>query len=532
MLADGSLELASLPLLLAALWTASETALTPPTRRALILISAMVAIPLVQLIPLPAWLWTSLPGRADLVTAFTLTGRDLPWMPLSLAPGATWFSALSLLPPVAVFLATALLGWRQRRVLSLVIIALALVSVFLGLLQVAQGPWTALRFYRPTHVDDAVGFFANRNHFAALLYVVTLLVIAWAIDIGARVRGEGAQTANAVMISLLIAAFIIVVLLLAGQTVARSRAGIALMIAGLIGAFGLAMSDRRAAVSGGQAAKLMLAAVALVAVFAAQYALFRVFQRFEADPLADARFVIARNTIAAAMAYMPFGSGLGSFATVYSLFEKPQDLIAYAYVNHAHNDVLQVWMEAGVAGAGLILGFLLWFGWRVVSVWRAGDDRGMAIDRLLAKAATIAIALLLLHALVDYSLRTSAMMVVFAFLCALLVDPPARHDPAEAEAEQGEERRERHHRHRHREPRSPAPAPAPAPAPTPRWAMPESPLADERGAAPAPRPERDTAAQWPGDWKTTLRERSAERAPSKPAPKPPFIPPQEPDKPA
>jgi hypothetical protein len=33
------------------------------------------------------------------------------------------------------------------------------------------------------------------------------------------------------------------------------------------------------------------------------------------------------------------------------------------------------------------------------------------------------------HSLVDYPLRTSAMMVILAFSCALLIDPPAGEQP-------------------------------------------------------------------------------------------------------
>jgi hypothetical protein len=37
------------------------------------------------------------------------------------------------------------------------------------LLQVAQGP-RLLRLFAVTNLSEAVGFFANRNHFAALLF--------------------------------------------------------------------------------------------------------------------------------------------------------------------------------------------------------------------------------------------------------------------------------------------------------------------------------------------------------------------------
>ena len=58
-------------------------------------------------------------------------------MPISVSPQATWSSFLSLLPPLAIFFAAIQLSYRERRALSLAIVAFAVVSSFLGLLQVA-----------------------------------------------------------------------------------------------------------------------------------------------------------------------------------------------------------------------------------------------------------------------------------------------------------------------------------------------------------------------------------------------------------
>lgn len=54
--------------------------------------------------------------------------------------------------------------------MSLVVIGIGPASVLLGFLQVAQGPSSPLRLFEFTNLTEAVGFFANRNHFSALLY--------------------------------------------------------------------------------------------------------------------------------------------------------------------------------------------------------------------------------------------------------------------------------------------------------------------------------------------------------------------------
>ena len=76
-------------------------------------------LPLLQLVRLPPMLWTLLPGRGAFAAAYREANISLPWLPISLDPAATWRSFLALAPPVAVFLATALLGFRTRRNLSL-----------------------------------------------------------------------------------------------------------------------------------------------------------------------------------------------------------------------------------------------------------------------------------------------------------------------------------------------------------------------------------------------------------------------------
>ena len=181
-LSDAILQLLAIPLLLVCLWKLFEVPLTRQMRLALWFCLAIAILPLIQLVPLPPWLWTALPNRQPSAETFDILGRAVPWMPISVSPQATWLSALSLVPPLAIFLGTLLLAYRERRLLSLVVIAVGIVSVFVGLIQVAQGEQSPLRFFEITNPTEAVGFFANRNHFAALLYCLMLFAVAWTVQ--------------------------------------------------------------------------------------------------------------------------------------------------------------------------------------------------------------------------------------------------------------------------------------------------------------------------------------------------------------
>jgi len=233
-LSDAILQLLSIPPLLVSLWQslrtqAGERRTNPLFSWGLAFCAALVSIPLVQLVPLPPAIWTMLPNRQAVVEAFELVGGDLPWMPISVSPEATWLSALSLIPPVAVFLSTQLLSYAERRLMSLIVLAIGLVSVFLGLLQVAQGPTSPLRFFAITNTSDVVGFFANRNHFAALVYALILLAACWATDAVFRARASfNLKVHDTTAIAAAVMSVAIIIVLLSAEAMARSRAGVAL----------------------------------------------------------------------------------------------------------------------------------------------------------------------------------------------------------------------------------------------------------------------------------------------------------------
>ena len=394
---------------------------------------AIVLVPLIQLVPLPPALWTLLPHRAPLIASFDglghglsgdgLSGNGLPWLPISVSPNATWLSVAALLPTLAVFFGTILLGYRERRLLSLGVVAFGIVSAFLGLLQIAQGPASRLRFFSATNLSEAVGFFANRNHFAAFLYVVLLFAAVWAIDIGFAVGPwRDRRIFEARSIVTITASFLAIVILLAAEAMARSRAGMMLTMVSLVGVYGLVLTDRRRRTLSSTPLNFLFAAAGTAFILVVQFALYRVLARFNTDPLDDLRLQFARTTIEAAWAYMPFGAGMGTFVPVYGMFEKPQDLFAHVYINHAHDDVLELWLETGIFGIALMAAFAAWFVSRAAKIWRYASVGANEFDRSLARAATIAVALIVAHSFLDYPLRTAAMTAILAFACGLMVE--------------------------------------------------------------------------------------------------------------
>ncbi|MBL8883957.1 MAG: O-antigen ligase family protein [Hyphomicrobium sp.] len=388
---------------------------------------ALAAVPLIQLVPLPAAVRSLLPGSSWIAESYRLIGRDAPWWPVSLVPEATWISFLSLIAPIALFLSVLQLDYRERRYLVLVFIGFALLSVFLGVMQLAQGVNSPLRFYEITNTTEAVGLFANRNHYAALLYCATLLTASFAISAAGRLQTAdrpGAWTRfGSGRVLMLTGVLIVFIALVMAQAMARSRAGIIFTVAGLFGVLGLAMTDRRSRVSGAGAARVVIGAAVVAVVLSLQYTLIRIIERFTDDPIEQTRLIISSKTLDAAKSFLPFGAGTGTFVPVYGLFETPED-VRYFYANHAHNDVAESLLESGALSFALMTAFAIFLARRTYVTWRGpGDEAAGDLDLGLIKAASLALLFLALHSLVDYPLRTSAGATVAALCCGLLLTP-------------------------------------------------------------------------------------------------------------
>ena len=368
-----------------------------------------LALPLLQLLPLPFSVWDTNPQRHAIATEWLLAGVTA-YPHVSLQPVAVERALWSLLPASALFVSVLSLPSTQQRRLLMLAVALAVISVVLGIAQMADGPDSALRFYANTNPTEAVGFFANRNHLATLLVMALPLAIghtAWLVS--ERFAGRPVSPL------LIIGGIGLAVLLILGIALARSRAGLILgMLAVLLSLpVVLSLRDRR----GMRRAVMIIVSVGLV--LSVQFALFGILQRLDKDPLDDGRWEFARITAQAAAQHAPFGSGLGTFRKAFQPFEaQSPEGQGDAVVNHAHNDYVELWLEGGWPFAVLFaigLSAFLIVSWRT---WRRHPEMP-ARDLLLMRMAWVAVLLPLLHSLGDYPLRTTANMSVFALMVAV-----------------------------------------------------------------------------------------------------------------
>ena len=390
----------------------------PWPRPALAFAVALLILPALQLIPLPPAIWRGLPGREIEAAAVDLALIDLAgagqkWMPWTVSPPRTLAGLLALLVPAAAVVVTALASPRSRRYAMAAIALMALVSAAVGAGQLAGGAHSALRFYSSSHVEDLTGFQANRNSAADVL--LTGLFAFAALGASQRVP----QWRSAAV------GFVAAALLLAGAVLlTASRAGIALLVVSVAVA-ALVMGYRHRAWSRPRV-RLAVGGTAL-AVFAGlawtvatNPVLGRIGARFAGG--SEPRPEIWRDTVYAIGQYWPWGSGIGTFVPVFAAAER-LEAVDSSFPNRAHNDFLELTLEAGIPGLALLAVLIGMLAWRWAIRWRAA-----AAPQERAELAFAAATLVLLgaHSIVDYPLRSMALATLAGAASGFIL-APARH---------------------------------------------------------------------------------------------------------
>ena len=394
----------------------SEQRIPTAAKWPLLLLGIAIAVAALQLVPLPPSV-SSGGIRAQVAEGYQVLGRPVPSLPISLTPYGSLAALLTLVPPFAMFCAIVRLKAYRPSWLAAVLTAGTIAGVMLGALQVvSSGPDASWYLYPQTNIGLGVGFFANANHMASLLLIALPFVAA----IAAAGRTRNIQRYSA-LITILIG---VALLLIVGVALNRSLAAYVLAVP-VLGASALVMLRPNRRIRGWLGGLAILSvAVAIAALATSSIGATKIGQ--DASTSVQSRTQILATTREAIRDTMPWGSGLGSFARVYRLYESP-DAVTSEYVIHAHNDYAELALELGLAGVALIVAFIAWWLVAAKRVWRSAEAGPYA------RAASIASAAILVHSIVDFPLRTAAISACFAMCLALLVErrPVERQDSAD-----------------------------------------------------------------------------------------------------
>jgi hypothetical protein len=128
---------------------------------------------------------------------------------------------------------------------------------------------------------------------------------------------------------------------------------------------------------------------------------------FAVDVAQDMRARGLPTVLAMIREYLPAGSGLGGFDPIFRINE-PFALLKPTFFNHAHNDYLEVVLDAGVPGLLLLLMALGWWAIASLRVWRSPSGTRQMLPRL----GSAMLLLVLIASAFDYPARTPLMMAL------------------------------------------------------------------------------------------------------------------------
>ncbi|MHA6333017.1 O-antigen ligase family protein [Qipengyuania sp. CAU 1752] len=374
----------------------------------------LIGVLLLQMAPLPPALWQLLPHYDGVENLDTMLFGAATWRSWSIDWHATFESMLFLIPALAVYAAVRSGDDRRIAAFRRGLTSVLAIAIGLSLLQSLAGD-TFYPFDR-ADTDWATGFFTNHNHQATFLLMAVLLMLANSPALAAK-KSETEFTRGVVHLSL--AALAIICVLLTG-----SRAGTVLLALAVFGAALVLLRERlgleRRTLALALGGVVVVLAALVILPFISDGVLSAISNRSAiAD---DKRFVIWPQALAVAGQSLPFGSGFGTFREVYEQFE-PLDLMGQLYINHAHNDFLELVIEGGLVAAGLVGTFFLLLGRRIRTVLRA---RTSVVPTMLI---LLAMSLPIVHSLVDYPLRTITISTLVAYALGLIVNGSTARNP-------------------------------------------------------------------------------------------------------
>jgi exopolysaccharide production protein ExoQ len=374
-----------------------------------LLVAATLALPLIHSIPLPPSLWQPLPGRDLVVTSLSLVGREANWFPFSVDQNLSLLAFVGLVPPLAVIL----LAWKVPRkdwpAIIALLVGLAALSLFVGAVQFASGG-ASLDLFRGGSTSRFAGFFANHN--SAGLFFVLVLSLIIALD---ETLMPKPLRPRAVRVALGLVLVLAVVL-------SQSRSSIMLLVLPIL-FLGLrlwcsrkALDARRTALflAGGLAAMVIIGGAAL-----SSGRIEQALERF--DSFEDLRPAIWSDSLVSADRFWPVGSGMGTFDEVFQIDESLENVTSRR-AGRAHNDYLEIAIEAGIIGLVLVACWVLYLLWVGLRRLLSRDESTIFLGAMTGLLAIGA------QSIVDYPLRNTTILCIAALFIILL------HDRSDGEA--------------------------------------------------------------------------------------------------
>ncbi len=376
-----------------------------------IVVLLILLTPLLYLIPLPTELWNQLPGRQvySQVLEWILTQQpelDVS-RTLSLIPYRTEHAFFALLPPIAIFLTVSALPEQQKLFIIYFILGLATAEASLAVIQFSTNNDFFYFGIPRLKQGIALGTYPNPDHFVLLMEIALPLVLslfAHELQHGKKRKDDGS-----ISMMLYILYSLLTILFVSAAFFSGSRAGIPLALLSLILAYIVFMHNSASK----QSVLYILFVTIGIIILLSFLNLTPVINRFLVNnPFIDGRWLMFSVSGEGIASFFPVGSGPGTFPDIYRIF---QPVTQTGFINHAHNDYLELIFETGLIGIFFILTFI----YLSIRTWYRVKRIRVRKIHYLRIGAGISLLIMLLHSLVEFNLHDATNVLIFAVLSAI-----------------------------------------------------------------------------------------------------------------
>jgi len=378
----------------------------------------------IQIVPLPKFIASLFsPSTSSFQNLFSPHFSNAKFMSLSLIPSHTFRAGMEILCYLLIgFLVvkTVTRSYQIKRLFSFLIIV-GVLEAFYGFFELYRKNPRVLFYKKIYNLDSVTGTFVNRNHFSGYLEMIIPLAIGLIvarIDIfsssGMKWREKIVHLAGRGISTNLLISLGIVVMSLA-ILFSKSRSGAFLLVFSFILSFELIVLYFGRVKYRQQWTKNFLRITFFIITLISLYiGIGATIERFALDKLLqEGRPLYWSNMTAVIKDFPLFGTGLGTFASVYPAYE---EVGLDGFLVHAHNDYLEYFSEIGVVGGILLLGGILFMAANSFLFWRGRRNPEV---KGLAMGGLISVALMLIHSFSDFNLHIPANMVLFSVVLSL-----------------------------------------------------------------------------------------------------------------
>jgi O-antigen ligase len=315
---------------------------------------------------------------------------------------------------------------KLLRVLYLMIATGSLISA-IGMVQRYLGVGKIYGFWTPFFRTDGSFFgpYVNPNHFAGYMALMIPLVVSLLVreiqKAGYRRAGglrDHLRRTREADIHVALFLLLALVLMVSGLFVSLSRGGIFASVGSMIFLI-LILSAH-----GSWYWKLLLAVVG--GIFVALFVFWLGFVPFEAriksvahlfqDPTVQFRLQIWKDSWHMLMDFPLFGTGLGTFAHIYPRYKT---VFTQATVLYPESDFLEILVETGIVGFGVLVWFFVSFFRNVWIRWKDHDTYSRCINPKVMVGLAAALVAMLVHGIGDFNLHIPANALQFAMIMGL-----------------------------------------------------------------------------------------------------------------